>query len=91
MTRCGPNRLVAVASLTIFASGCGEGPDRTAEPMSVRDSAGVRVVENVENQWPIGVPWEVSSDPIWTAGTAGRRCDLGVERPALYGLSRGRD
>lgn len=85
MTRFGLRRLVTVVVGTTLASGCAEGPNRTAEPMSVRDSAGLRVVENVENQWPGGVPWEVSADPIWTTGAEG---DGGITFGRIDGVAR---
>ena len=55
--------------LTLFsAPACGEVPDTLESPSStVRDSAGIRVVEN---QWAdVPVPgWSIGADPLFTVG-----------------------
>jgi hypothetical protein len=39
------------------------GTDQPSEPVVVRDSAGVRIVENFRPEWPEGQGWEIASQP----------------------------
>ncbi|MCH7716498.1 MAG: hypothetical protein IH876_10235 [Gemmatimonadetes bacterium] len=62
------NRCRAVGSIvTLIASaGC----DTTSAPPTpvVRDSAGVRIVENVEPQWTAETAWRLATEPLVDIG-----------------------
>ncbi len=71
----GPHRrttaLLAVAVLALLASACGGGGDGgSGEAVTVRDSAGVRIVENRAPAWGEGEAWTVADTPSLTLGAA---------------------
>lgn len=41
------------------------GPAQPSEPVVVRDSAGVRIVENFRPEWPEGQGWKIESQPVF--------------------------
>jgi hypothetical protein len=57
----------SMAMVAALVSGCGEVP--WADPLTVSDSAGVRIAEVAWNQVP--VRWEVDPDPEWVIGDEG--------------------
>ena len=77
---------MAAVAVVIFAPGCDQpSPDEgatEAEPtFTVRDSAGIEIVENHAPAWPAGQPWTIDPEPEivvtddsgrldWTAGLA---------------------
>ena len=54
--------------LSWAALGCGE-PSLPQEASTARDSAGVRIVENLRGTWTI--PWQVGVQPLLTIGSIG--------------------
>ena len=54
----------------IFLAGCGSGVSVPTEPAgsSVRDSAGIIIVENTDPAWGEGKGWSLSSQPLLTIG-----------------------
>lgn len=62
-----PARLAALAALPLLAA-CG-GDTRAAAPV-VRDSAGVRIVENARPAWGEGEGWRLSPEPLVDVGLA---------------------
>jgi len=57
-------RLLAALALAVVACDAGSG---TSGP-AVRDSAGIRIVENSESVWPEGHGWRLSEDPLLDIG-----------------------
>lgn len=70
--RPGRGALVAAAVTATAAYGCGS--DEVGIPVgavSVRDSAGVRVVESTGSTWANGEAWEIDPEPTVQIGTVG--------------------
>jgi len=59
-------KLVILAALS---AACGGGGNTSYEPV-VRDSAGVRIVENSGPAWAEGAGWRLSAEPVLTIGAA---------------------
>lgn len=72
--------LAATASL----SACSEAGHTPEPPTTVRDSAGVEIVEVQVARWP-GEPWRVSADPIVDLGTIDGPAELQFFRVADLG------
>jgi hypothetical protein len=51
-----------------FAVGCGSREPEPAETWTVRDSAGVRIVENLRPAWGTGEAWHVAPEPVLEIG-----------------------
>jgi hypothetical protein len=57
-----------LAAAVVFATGCGGGEPEPAETWLVRDSAGVRVVGNLQPAWGPGEAWQVAAEPVLEIG-----------------------
>lgn len=77
----GRSPLMAVAGWTIVSAGwaCGGAPG-TRVSFTVRDSAGIRIVESTAPMWADGVAWRVDPEPLLTIGV--------LEGPEEYQLFR---
>lgn len=60
--------IIGTASISISVSACVGGMD---DHFTVRDSAGVRIVENRAPSWAGGADWTVEPSPYLTIGTSG--------------------
>ncbi|NIM49980.1 MAG: hypothetical protein GTN78_22390 [Gemmatimonadales bacterium] len=58
---------VTAAVVSSLAVGCGDVGETGAAP-TVRDSAGIRIVENVEPQWAEGEGWQLAEEPAVDIG-----------------------
>lgn len=56
------------ACVLLLAAGCGAGAGRSA--VTVRDSAGIRIVEAAAPAWPEGGAWRLSAEPRVAIGAA---------------------
>ena len=72
-----PASLLALA--VVLAVGCGGGEPEPAENWTARDSAGVRVVENLRPAWGPGQTWRISDEPVLEIGV-----EEGEEAYELY-------
>lgn len=57
-----------ILPLIVIAAGCRPGGEATSAGPTVRDSAGIRIVENSEPQWADEERWTLSSEPLVTIG-----------------------
>jgi len=62
-------RLLALGLPWVLAAACGGDTETPAPPsVTVRDSAGIRIVENRGPAWADGEEWVVASEPEWVVG-----------------------
>jgi hypothetical protein len=80
--------LLSFALLALTATGC-ESPDVQREASTARDSAGVRIVENVRGTWV--TPWQVGSQPLLSIGSVAGDPDHELDQvTGAVGLPDGR-
>lgn len=72
------SRRVAIALIALAATACGGRPGAQAL-QTVRDSAGVTIVEDRDTNWATATPWRVDTTPMVSIGV--------VEGPAEYRFS----
>jgi A/G-specific adenine glycosylase len=63
-----PRATFSLLAAVIFATGCGGGGPEPAETSTVRDSATLRVVENLRPAWAPEQAWRVASEPTLEIG-----------------------
>lgn len=62
--------LVVLASLTLVSSACSVGSSNGGSGHAVRDSAGIRIVENYSPSWSEGEEWRIGPEPAVSIGVA---------------------
>ena len=61
-----------IALFLIFGAACGEDDRQSEAPLtSVRDSAGIEIVESTGPQWSDSVGWRVDAEPLLDLATSG--------------------
>lgn len=68
MSSCPIGITVLLGGLASASSGCDAAPSRSSA-VTVRDSAGIEIVESQESQWSTTPGWSISSSPILEIGT----------------------
>jgi hypothetical protein len=66
--RAAASAAARVTVLVVVWAGCGE--ERAADAWSVRDSAGIRIVESARPAWEDGTEWTVAAEAVVSIGVA---------------------
>ena len=83
--------VAAVASTLVAGLACASGADPGRDPVTVRDSAGIEIVESFEPSWPSGSEWIVTPEPTVVIGAVeGNRAHLLSRVVGAVRLSDGR-
>lgn len=86
-------RLFAVGSILALLTACSssETPDSRTDPVTVRDSAGIEIVESAQPAWTLGQEWRLTDAPLFVLRAADRGQEDGLLDPASVDVdSRGR-
>ena len=69
MTACGHTLVTTVVACTVLAgAACDPSPGIDPSQVVVRDSAGIKIVENLTGAWATRPGWTVGSDPVLEIG-----------------------